>query len=296
MSKQKSDSFKNLFFWFLIIIGYISFINIFVIKTTPEFLLIQFAFITTVFLTSRLKDYAIDWIPFIGFFLLYEFLRGFADDLSPFRTLTLLWIYKLEQAIFGTLPTLSLQQLFGENKLIINISLFFYALFFYYSFLTAFIIWIYNRNLFKEYANKFLLLSITGLVFFFLIPTAPPWLIEKSENLGIRRIIYEGNILDNYVILTLYNYLFHGNEVAALPSLHSAWPMFTSLFIVKKFKNRFRYLLLIIPLMVGFSVVLSGEHFILDVLFGFFLAYLVLNIPYGLSWKHLLKFKDIIKT
>lgn len=263
-------------FWFIVILIYISVINFFVLKTTPEIIFLQYLVLVLIFMRVRTKEYAKTWIPFISFFLLYEFLRGYADDLSPFKEVTLYWIYNLELLIFKNLPSKILQDLFIDNKFIVNFSLFFYSIFFYYSFLTAFILWLKKPNYFQEYFKKFLILSFIGLLFFFLIPTAPPWMINEIKDIGIERILYGDTIMNQFNAFSLYRYFIYGNAVAALPSLHTAWPAFTSLFLINKFKSKLTYLPLIIPLMIGFSVVLTGEHFVVDVVAGWILAIIVL--------------------
>ena len=259
---------------FVIILAYISFINFFVLKTTPEIIFLQFAILVFIYRKLRLRVFFKQWIPFVGLFLLYEFLRGFADDLSPFYDTTLYWAHELEAGMFAKLPTLYLQETLSNHRNILDVSFFFYTLFFYYSFLVGFIVWLKRPQLFGEYSKKFLILSYIGLIFFFLIPTAPPWLVDKLKDIGVERYLYREIAVNtfNFKALTLYRYFVYGNEVAALPSLHAAWPAFTSLFLVKTFKNKALYLLFIIPVMIGFSVVLNGEHYAIDVLFGWILA------------------------
>lgn len=262
-------------FWFVMILLYISVINFFVLKTTPEIIFLQYTILVLIFIRVRTKEYAKTWVPFIGFFLLYEFIRGYVDDISPFRDITLFWMYEIEMKIFKNLPTKSLQELFVENNFIINFSLFFYSIFFYYSFFVAFILWLKSPENFREYFRKFLILSFIGLAFFFLIPTAPPWMVNEIESIGIERIIYGNTILRQFSVFSLYQYFIYGNAIAAFPSLHSAWPAFTSLFLIKIMKNKVSYLFLIIPLMIGFSVVLTGEHYIVDVVAGWLLAFIL---------------------
>jgi membrane-associated phospholipid phosphatase len=155
----------------------------------------------------------------------------------------------------------------------------FYSIFFYYSFFVAFILWLKSPKNFQQYFKKFLILSFIGLAFFFFIPTAPPWMVNEIESIGIERIIYGNTILRQFSVFSLYQYFIYGNAIAAFPSLHTAWPAFTSLFLIKIMKNKVSYLFLIIPLMIGFSVVLTGEHYIVDVVAGFILAYLVNLFP-----------------
>jgi len=275
INSQKMRSPK---FWFVIMLIYISFLNFLALKTTPEAIFLQYFVLIIVFLRFRAHDFIHSWLPFIGLFLLYEFLRGFADDISPFKDITLFWVNNFEITLFGKLPTKILQDAFAQNFVLVNTSLFFYTLFFYYSFFVGFVFWLKAPDKFGEYFKRFLLVSFAGLLLFFFIPTAPPWYVDAIEELGIERLIYNGWIMRQFSSLSLYQYFIYGNAVAALPSLHSAWPMFTSLYLIKTLKTKLRFLFLVIPLMIGFSVVLAAEHYVIDVVVAFLLAYIVFKI------------------
>lgn len=263
---------NNTGIWFVGFLVYLSFINFFVIRTTPEVIAIQFALAIAIFKKYKFASFTKTWVPLITMFLFYEFLRGFADDLALFGNTTLFWIYELENKLFSPIPTITLQKLFLNSKFIINLSLLFYSAFFYYSFFVGFVIWLKDTKRFRSYGNGFLLLSYLGLLMFFLIPTAPPWMVAKLTDLHIERSIFQTTILNNLSRVTLYSYFIYGNPVAALPSLHVAWPTFTSIYLIRNYRRKIFYLTLIVPIMIGFSVVLTGEHFLLDIIAGWVMA------------------------
>lgn len=262
--------------WFLVAVTYLTIINLFVLKTTPELIFVQFLIIILIFQKLRFKKFTQEWIPFIALFFIYEFLRGFVDNLSPFYNSTLFWMHNLEEKMFSILPSKYLQETIPTNSLVANLSLFFYSLFFYYSFFTGFIIWLKKSDLFANYFKRFMVMTFVSLAFFFLIPTAPPWFANERFNLGLERILFQDTVLKYFSTASLWNYFIKGNPVAAFPSLHVAWPAFTSLFVIKYIKRAWwSYLSLIIPFMVGFSVVYAAEHYVVDVIAGWLLALVV---------------------
>ncbi len=271
--------FKNKWYSlsFTLVLIYISYINIFILRSTPEIIFIQFGIILFAYNKKGGKIFLKDWLPFISLFLLFEFLRGYIDDLSPFYDQVLYWCYYIEVFLFHKLPSIVLQEKFSSNETILYLSIFFYLTFFYYSFLIAFLIWLKKPTLFKEYMKSFLILTYLGLLVHFLLPTAPPWMVSEAQNLGIKRLLYYKIDEINPGWLSIYKYFIMGNPVAAMPSLHIAWPAFTSLFIIKKLKNKLAYLLLIIPFAIGFSVVFTGEHYVIDVIAGFLLTFFLIN-------------------
>ena len=58
------------------------------------------------------------------------------------------------------------------------------------------------------------------------------------------------------------------NPVAAMPSLHTAFALFVVLFFMGATRRRWWPLLLAYPLAMTFTLVYSGEHYMIDVLVG----------------------------
>jgi hypothetical protein len=59
----------------------------------------------------------------------------------------------------------------------------------------------------------------------------------------------------------------------AWPSLHTAWP--SIIFLLKPWFNKNVALLHV--LLIGFSAIYSGHHYLIDVLFGFIVAFVLTN-------------------
>jgi membrane-associated phospholipid phosphatase len=62
------------------------------------------------------------------------------------------------------------------------------------------------------------------------------------------------------------------NLVAAVPSLHAAFAMLVCLFLWSRVRWFWRPLLALYPLAMGFSLVATGEHYVFDILLGWFYA------------------------
>ncbi len=74
----------------------------------------------------------------------------------------------------------------------------------------------------------------------------------------------------------LHASVFYGlgpNDVAAWPSLHVAYPFLAVLFLLRAF-GRIAYLALAYTLLVGFSVVYTGDHWVHDCIVGAAYAYI----------------------
>jgi membrane-associated phospholipid phosphatase len=62
------------------------------------------------------------------------------------------------------------------------------------------------------------------------------------------------------------------NNVAAMPSIHAAYPMLICLFFWSGSSVRRRVLLAAYPLCMAFTLVYTGEHFVIDVIVGWLYA------------------------
>jgi membrane-associated phospholipid phosphatase len=88
----------------------------------------------------------------------------------------------------------------------------------------------------------------------------------------------------NHVGLHVAAALFTGgsrfdNNIAAMPSLHAAYPMLICLFFWKDARTRLRVLLALYVLAMAFAVVYGAEHFVIDVFVGW--AYAAVTFVVG---------------
>lgn len=258
-------------FLFFLTIAYLTYLNLFIITATTEVTIFEFMLVVGIFSINRLKTFIKEWGYLLSLVLIYEALRGYADDLAPFKKAVVFFVYNLETKIFGTLPTVYLQKMLGNYQLIISICLFFYISFFYYTFIVGFMLWYKKNKTFNYYMYHFLFMLFIGLIIFFLLPTAPPWYVSEVKNLGIIRYTGLTTVLTNRTWVSLTLYFFQKNELAAFPSFHTAWPMYTSTFLY--YLNPRYWPFFVIPLGIGFSLVFLGEHYVIDVLAGALMGY-----------------------
>jgi membrane-associated phospholipid phosphatase len=106
----------------------------------------------------------------------------------------------------------------------------------------------------------------------------PPWLAAQNQQIQpTAKIIDE---MWTHIGLANGSSVFSAaghfaNPVAAMPSLHSAYPMLIALFFWPIVSRRWRPLLLLYPLAMGFTLVYTGEHYVIDVLIGWTYAAVV---------------------
>ncbi|MCC6380992.1 MAG: phosphatase PAP2 family protein [Dehalococcoidia bacterium] len=212
-----------------------------------------------------------DWSPFILLILSYEAMRGLADGLVANTHVQ--FAIDGDRALFGgTLPTVFLQRhLWDPNHLhwYDYLSAFMHPMHFIVPLAFAFVLWTRSKRLYWRFVASYLLLSYAGFLTYVLFPAAPPW---YASNAG--RIPHIDKILDlvlwrnstSQPVVLVYKY-FDANAVAAMPSLHAAFPVLLWL-IVWKLRPRWGWLTIVYPLTMDFAVVYMGEHYVTDVLAG----------------------------
>jgi membrane-associated phospholipid phosphatase len=224
----------------------------------PEFLVLCF-FIYAAY-NKRSKRFVKDWIPFVTLFISYQAMYGLVGAVTGIVHVSEPITAELE--LFGSIPTVMLQQLY-RMQFLDYMGAFFYSIHFFAPTIFAFLLWRSAPKYYYKYAAGLAVLTYSALITFLVFPVAPPW---YGVN-GVTRILFDvDNSLGAPVYRTIYDFI-EPNQFAAFPSMHSALPWLISLFALKIGKTK-ALPILIFPFGVWFSAVYLGEHYIVDVLGG----------------------------
>jgi len=248
-----------------------------------------FAIVGTLFI-GRMKQFLQDWIPVLLLLFGYEYLRGVA---RLTQTVHIFPMIHADQFIFRGLPTIQLQTALFTSTVLHwydYVAVILYISHFVIPMLVAFIFWLYDRKLFKQFSLGFLVLSYTAFITYVIFPAMPPWM---ASNLGyippLQKIMDQvmGSLAHPISVPSVYQF-FGANLVAAVPSLHAAYPWLIFLFLTKKIKT---WSLLTLPYVYGvwFAVVYLGEHYVVDVLIGILYATVVYKVLMALEHKFSIK-------
>jgi membrane-associated phospholipid phosphatase len=223
------------------------------------------------------RGMVVDWLPFILFLFAYDYARSIADTtgFTPHLAPQL----RLETGLFGTpIPTVELQRhlyhppaaaWYDYGVWIVYLSHFFGTL------TLAAILWRFAHPLFKRWRTLVVALSTAGFLTYVFFPAVPPWLasdtgkISHVEKIKDQMFAHTGTkaitsaIEKNWV-----------DKVAAMPSLHSAFPLMMALLFWHK-GWRWRIPFLLYALAMAFTLVYTAEHFVVDILAGWAYALVI---------------------
>ncbi len=225
-------------------------------------------------LLGKVKSFFWDWSIFLFLLASYEYLRSKIPDVL-LRTHTLGPI-RAEEKLFGFLPTVKLQSLFfkGVPSWYDYFFVFIYVLHFVVPLAFALILWLRNRKRFFLFMGALSLLSFMGFATYYLYPATPPWLaaiwgnipsvvsiqMEVYSHMGFLKIVSVPRELGFYSA-------FGANPVAAIPSLHVAYPFLILLFATY-FYGRKGLLLFPYVSLVVLAVIYMGDHYFIDAVLG----------------------------
>lgn len=240
-------------------------------------------------LVKKTRSFLLDWIPFLFILIAYDFLRGFADNLSP--RVHYIELIEADKLLFGgNVPTLWLQERFftgyvGYHDILATI---FYFLHFALPLAFGYLLWIDSKVRFRQFVIAILILSYAGWISYLIYPAAPPWLAAQDGYLpGVQKIIETTfTIFPEKLHLPTIYHNFNPNPVAAMPSMHAAYPLLVLLFAVRFWRTKALFFLPYV-LFVWISMVYLGEHYVIDIIAGaayaitfFFAAKLLYSQPW----------------
>ena len=231
------------------------------------------------FSVSDLRGYArglvLEWLPFVAILIAYDSLRGSAGHLFAVHYLPQL---QVDTTLFGgTPPTVTLQHWLWHGHVVWYDVIFWcvYLTHFFATPLVAAVLWKFDRQRFRTFAVLVATLSFAGLLTYALYPAAPPWLASQAGLVApITRIIpavwhslnlhSAGSLIENG-----YRY---ANNVAAVPSLHSAFSLLIAITLWPRKHKWLRPIVALYPLAMAFSLIYAAEHYFSDIVLGWMYA------------------------
>ena len=139
----------------------------------------------------------------------------------------------------------------------------------------AFAVWLFfnDKRMLLDFALAFFLVNFFGIILYYAYPAAAPWYVELhgfEKNFNIPG--NEAGLAEFDRILNVN--IFHGmyaknaNVFAAIPSMHSAFPVIPLYFAIKRKMPWLALLFFIVCAGIWAAAVYSRHHYIIDVILG----------------------------
>lgn len=233
------------------------------------------------------RDLALHWSPLFVSMWVYARLRGSAEELTGRSHLGP--HLNFDQLIGGGIvPSERLQHAFyvpGHPHAWDYVTWLTYSSHFVMPLAIGVLLWRTSHDRFAPYILSLAVLSYCALITYALYPARPPWMASQEGVIGHTvRVVHDmwrevGVQRAAAVFSTRHVNGEHpyGNPVAALPSLHAAFPMLIML-ALRGVSRWLTTLLAAYVVLMGLALVYAGEHYVFDVLMGWAYAWGVWRI------------------
>lgn len=229
---------------------------------------------------STIRSFVTTWLPLFLALGTYDLLRGVSDgresDAHTWPHLNLdLWVgggRTPSELLQGRLWTPGTPHWWDYLAWAVYQSHFFAPL------LVAVVLWSLSHRRAVPYIVGIAALSWAALATYWLYPAQPPWMTARDGLTGpVTRLVHE---MWSHVGLEKAAQVFstertgsgrYANPVAALPSLHAAFPMFIAVMLWSR-RRWLNLALAAYALAMGTVLVYAGEHFTFDILVGWIYA------------------------
>ncbi len=132
-------------------------------------------------------------------------------------------------------------------------------------------------SLYLRFAWCFFFVNLIGFTIYYLVPAAPPWYVATvgfEFKTDVMRSAAGLDRVDELLGIDLFHRIYtrNSNVFAAIPSLHSAYPLVAWFYARRSGRSFWVWLFGIFAVGIWVSAIYTGHHYVLDVLAGIAVA------------------------
>lgn len=237
------------------------------------------------YISSGTRKFIIGFSIFIVYWVIFDYMKAFPNYL--FNAVHIEDLYQFEKKIFGIefnglVLTPNEYWKLNTTSFLDVVTGVFYLMWVPVPLAFATYLFFKNRKYFIYFSLTFVWVNLLGFVIYYIFPAAPPWYVQEH---GFKFIsATAGNTaglsrFDHYFNIHLFQGIYSkgSNVFAAMPSLHSAYPIIVLYFGLKirlKFVN---ILFAVVMLGIWFAAVYNSHHYVLDVIAGILCSVLAIS-------------------
>lgn len=275
INQKESLGRNNILLVVLLSIAYLV-LSYFLIGYKQEQLLLVALFSGCYFLSAVTRKFILGFSVFIVFWIIFDYMKAFPNYL--YNDVHIRSLYLKEKAFFGlndhgTLITPNEYWLKNHRTSLDVITGFFYLSWIPVPLIFGAFLFFKDRRLFFCFSLTFLLVNLLGFCLYYIYPAAPPWYVQQygfnfipgthGNTAGLARF-------DLYFNANIFKGLYEksSNVFAAMPSLHSSYPLVVLYYGIRSRAGWLNLFFTIVMLGIWFSAVYTSHHYVLDVIAG----------------------------
>jgi len=226
------------------------------------------------------RKFILGFTVFVVYWIIFDYMKAFPN--YAYNTVSIGDLYHAEKSLFGInvqgkLLTPNEYLLLHKATGIDILAGLFYLCWIPVPLGFAAYMFFKNKNQFLGFALTFLVVNLVGFVVYYAYPAAPPWYIQFH---GFHFIpLTQGNTaglarFDKYFNITLFKSIYEkgSNVFAAMPSLHSSYPVIVLYYGIKNRLGLVNVIFAIVTVGIWFTAVYASHHYVLDVIAGILTA------------------------
>jgi hypothetical protein len=251
-------------------------LSFFLLGYKSDQLVLVLIFNALFYASSQTRKFILGFSIFIFYWVIFDYMKAFPN--YNYNTVHIGDLYNFEKHLFGInvngviLTPNEYFSLKGTTFVDIVTGLF-YLCWIPVPLSFATYLFFKKRRQFLYFALTFLLVNLLGFVVYYLYPAAPPWYIQLyGFNFHPLTMGNTGGLakFDAFFHIDLFKSIYSkgSNVFAAMPSLHSAYPVIVVYYSIKNRLKIANVLFIIVMVGIWFTAVYASHHYILDVLAG----------------------------
>lgn len=246
----------------------------------PDQLVLIGIFNVLFFASPLTRRFILGFSIFIIYWIIFDYMKAFPN--YRYNTVHIADLYHLEKQLFGIhingalLTPNDYWRLHGTTFLDIAGGVFYLC---WIPVPLGFAAWLFfkNKRLFLYFSLTFVLVNFIGFIIYYLYPAAPPWYVQYHG------FSFHAATPGNSAGLIKFDHFFHAaifeslyargsNVFAAMPSLHSSYPVIVLYYGIKNRMGLINLFFAAVTLGIWFTAVYASHHYVLDVLAGILCA------------------------
>jgi hypothetical protein len=232
------------------------------------------------------RKFILGFSIFIVYWIIFDYMKAFPN--YNYNTVAIGGLYNAEKSLFGisynnTILTPNEYLLLKSNTITDAFAGAFYLCWIPVPLGFAAYLFFKNREQFLYFSLTFVVVNLLGFVVYYSYPAAPPWYIQmhgfnfhpltQGNTAGLARF-------DKYFNVTIFKSIYTkgSNVFAAMPSLHSAYPVIVVYYGIKNKLGSINIFFITVTVGIWFTAVYASHHYVLDVLAGILTAALGISL------------------
>ena len=263
--------------WAVVLSALYMLVIVFLTGYRPDHLYFLIFYIAAYFAHPITRRFVLGFTIFFIYGIIFDSMKGYPN--YWFSDVRIEEAYNLDKYLFGVNTpdgrlTLNEYFLIHTNTFVDVLTGFFYINWMPIPLGFGIYLWIKDKTIFIHYAAAFFTVNVIGWIIYYAYPAAPPWYVQLygfEEHFNIPGSEAGLTKFDQFFGITVFRDLYAtgSNVFAAMPSLHSAYPIIVFFYgIKKKIHWAVSAFFGVFVLGIWFSAVYTTHHYVIDVIGG----------------------------